>query len=478
MYMKKLVFVVGWCVLWGSTGCGDDTKTVVGSCTADCNGQLGTTDCSAIDPQQYSGGLASCGAGCAVDLSGCVSKTQTAVCSANCGGKLPTSVCAEIDPAKYNAGVAVCGANCEPDLSACRLDPVTGNGGAEFDLCEGAGQGNCGAGLTCRPVNLRGVSLGVCVKSCDPTAAQPGCGSQQSCDKVTVFNPKDGVCYDRTGARDQVCGGLTGVLCADSAAACAPTVGLTEECKLSCDGADVNRGRGSCPVGEQCLPSPFVEAQKDAEDRPIRCTNVGGVDPACDAAKQYRCIMTSAGIGQPEPQCARLGGWCGKGAPQLVRFDNATLDALTPEQQCNMPGTSRYCRPLAQGTSPVECRQLNVVDLQNNQQVPCKKENQHAVCAIDKGFSCIAFPQAEYCGLMLQGCVAVCERDDGSLRTCDSGQVCGVPPTPAAGIVTQGGTNRVPCTVDASCDQASQFRCLDLSTGRVCARYRKVCTQP
>lgn len=394
-------------------------------------------------------------------------------CSSDCNGKIASFDCASIPDSGFNWGTLRCTTECTVDRSECRTYPP------EYALCQGDGQGTCMPGMSCRPVNVFGTQASMCWTECD--ASQPNtCGENRTCDRIDVFSQTTGLCYDRDAQRDQACGGMTGKLCADPAPVeCALTVYHAEECKLSCPGQSVNTADAVCPSGESCLASPYVELE-GPENAPRRCPN-GDAD--CTVSAQYRCLMVSPGFGAPEPTCARPRGWCGVKAPLLTQFTDQSAAGWTYASLCNLPGTSRYCAPLEQGTARVECADLTYTDWQRRDggAVACSKEKEAFECDMSRGFECMQFNSGNYCALRITGCAALCEAADGGLLDCGPGLSCTTPELAVAGTALQLGNagGRVSCSGandHASC--ASGHRCVEFPSGWACARFKKVCQAP
>ncbi len=379
------------------------------------------------------------------------------------------------DVGNFFSGTATCRADGQFDTTGC-----TGGGNGtvtEGEACVGTGQGNCESGLEC-------VSLGsqsFCFEPCDPAGSD--CGPMEYCLGLSG-TVSGGICDVQVGNGGQC---FVDDGCMDAGASC---VGFTDNigvCGVQCPATEINRGQGSCPAGDACLPmpTPFVEVQQESTVN-VTCT----VDSDCNEAAGYDCRELSIGR-----VCTRDLGICG--TPST--FFTGDADAITEDNICftvfeNASGQlsfplgviSQYCGIDGATGEPASATCLDSVDAIDGAGLciaTCEDFATGATLDCGVGSSCITPTVEDALLFTVQRAPAAtpvtCSADDVGFRgTCAASELCVEVDPGVYQCTTQVTCDSTSSTPDAPCDTAGGYACEGLSAGDRCARPSRICSTP
>lgn len=408
--------------------------------------------------------FAACGGG-GDEVSECQTLANTTVAVGQ------SAECADVG--NFFGGTATCRSDGQFDTTGCTGG---GSGGtvAEGEACTGTGQGNCESGLEC-------VSLGsqsFCFEPCDPAGSD--CGPMEYCLGLdgTVSG---GICDVQVGNGGQC---FVDEGCMDAGASC---VGFTDEigvCGVQCPATEINRGQGSCPAGDACLPmpTPFVEVQQENSVN-VTCTD----DSDCDEAAGYDCRELSIGR-----VCTRDLGICGTpstfydGDDTSIEADNVCFTVFENaggELAYPLGVISQYCGIDGATGDPANATCFDAIDQIDGLGVciaTCEEFATGATLDCGVGSECVT-PSVDRALLFaVQRAPAAspvtCDAADLGVRgSCASGELCIEVTAGVFQCAAQVTCDLASGTPDAPCDTTAGFACEDLASGNRCARPSRIC---
>ncbi len=404
----------------------------------------------------------------------------------------------------------ICVGNLSILSAACEVEVEPAN---EFEECTGTGQGNCVSGLACgtTQVNMFKADYSdwckgdCCVTNCAADAAV--CGTDRYCEPGTVggqafmgqascypVQPRDGIClFNNDGCEGDL----------ECTTVVSPYNGIVPQCKLLCDGSEVDTDPESC-AGDTCIQAPRffgVETQEDTKGDAVPCAVAGEPDKACTANENYTCMEVTMEDDAVETVCARRPGICGTIAPPAPDFANrAALEAYinVDTNLCHDLMSDQYCgKFVAAGAigTPVtefECAATNYLGRYTDP--PACNNSEDAPSCFGLG-ECATFDGSVYeCAIPVNVCIPFCTPADGidDDMDCGTGYTC-QPPTYTDGAGNSGwaiqrgpadAQGRLPAILcdtasggPSNCDTTKGFACntTDFGDYQVCAEIRKIC---
>ena len=428
-----------------------------------------------------------------VTIHGCSDAEEAETqCSVDCNGLFagnPDLHCVLWDSSQYIGGTLACSynvktKNCEAVTAGCTTEtPVDASLVGAREPCNGSTI-QCQDPYTCVFVNQGDLAL--CLEDC--AEDQTTCEQDYYCDTRNIIFNSDAVCWGTSGVDGTCLPKASDGGCIGDNVACVPNgIGMSYECKATCDGANVDKegAAGGCAEGQWCLADKSgyidgLEFETNADGNRVDCATDA---TACDASAKYTCRSIREN-NQTTEVCGRPAGRCGTKLAAQTNFAEAVLqlggNQLTADSFCNYLGRSQYCEGFTETpdvTATVDCASLGwgyrLTDDETSQPYTCGSDMD---CSV-RGAECINWSNGASCGYLASVCVAYCESADGEeTYTCPADQVC-LPPETRIGFIREldlNGTVRR-CTEGGTC--GAGFTCTEFSDGEFCIRHRKVCRE-